>query len=115
MLRGALLAFVGGWIIWFWIDKNPASLGPLAYPQDGDFLYNFQVTIDLVKQARFRAAFVYVWKAHYLVLSLAIGAIIGIALAAASRMLSRKRLLKLYLPERQRRQKQQQPPQRPAD
>jgi hypothetical protein len=30
-------------------------------------------------------------------------------------MLSRKRLLKLYLPERQRRQKQQQPPQRPAD
>jgi hypothetical protein len=103
MLRGALLAFVGGWIVWFWIDKNPATLGPLAYPVDGDFVYNFQVTIDLIKQARFKAAFVFAWKAHYLVLSLAVGAASGMVLAALSRRLSRNRLLQLYLPRKQTR------------
>jgi heme exporter protein D len=115
MLRGALLAFVGGWILWFWIDKSPANLGPLAYPQDGDFLYNFQVTIDLLKQARFSAAFIYVWKAHYLVLSLALGAIIGMVLGAVSRTLSRNRLLKLYLPQRKRQQKQEHAQQQTKD
>jgi hypothetical protein len=115
MLRGALLAFVGGWIIWFWIDKSPAGLGPLAYPADGDFLYNFQVTIDLLKQARFKAAFVYAWKAHYLVLSLAIGAIVGMLLASISRSWSRKRLLKLYLPERKKRQEHERAQQEPGE
>jgi hypothetical protein len=115
MLRGVLLTFVVGWIIWFWIDKNPATLGPLAYPGDGDILYDFQVTIDLVKQARFKAAFVYAWKAHYLVLSLAIGALTGMVLAAVSRSLSRNRLLRLYLPERKKRQARDRAQQRPGD
>ena len=113
MLRGALLTFVAGWIVWFWIDKQPATLGPLAYPADGGILYDFQVTIDLVKQARFKAAFVYAWKAHYLVLSLAIGALIGMVLAAFSRRLSRNRLLKLYLPQRSKQRKHHRATRRP--
>ncbi len=115
MLRGTLLAFVGGWIIWFWIDKNPAVLGPLALPVDGDLLYNFQVTIDLIKQSRFKAAFVYAWKAHYLVLSLAIGAVSGMVLASVSRRLSRNRLLKLYLPEKRTRRDDAHPQQEPGE
>ena len=113
MLRGALLAFVGGWIIWFWIDKNPATLGPLGYPADGDLLYNFQVTVDLIKQTRFKAAFVYAWKAHYLILSLAAGALLGILFGAVSRRLSRNRLLKLYLPQKKSRQHHETAAQKP--
>lgn len=107
MLRGALLAFVAGWVLWLWLDKNPASLGPLPYPADGEFLRNFQVTIDLVKEARIKAAFVYIWKAHYIVLSIAVGLVLGMAFASVSRVLSRNRLLKLYLPEREKHKKQQ--------
>lgn len=107
MLRGALLAFVIGWVIWFWVDKNPATLGPLPMPTDGAYLQNFQVTIDLVKQGRFTAAFVYIWKAHFIVLSLGIGVLLGMALNALGRSLSRKRWLKLYLPDRKARQKQE--------
>ena len=115
MLRGTVLAFVGGWIIWFWIDKNPAALGPLAYPVDGDPLYNFQVSIDLIKQTRFKAAFVYAWKAHYLVLSLAIGVVGGMMTASLSRRLSRSRLLKLYFPKKQTRRNDTHTQQKPGD
>ena len=107
MLRGALLAFVAGWIIWLWIDKNPALLGQLPYPSDGDFLGNFQVTINLLKEARLKAAFIYIWKAHYIVLSLGVGLVIAMIGASFSRILSRNRLLKLYVPDRKQREDKQ--------
>jgi hypothetical protein len=105
VLRGVLLAFVAGWVLWFWLDKSPATLGRLPYPEDGDFLHNFQVAIDLVKQGRVQAAFVYVWKAHYLVLSLGIGLVLAMGFTSISRVISRNRLLKLYLPARESRKK----------
>lgn len=107
MLRGALVAFVLGWVSWFWIDKNPATLGPLPMPTDGAYLQNFQVGVDLVKQGRYRAAFVYIWKAHFIVLSLGIGLLLGAALNAVARRLSRNRLLRLYLPDRKAERKQE--------
>lgn len=107
MLRGALLAFVLGWALWLWIDKNPATLGPLPMPVDGAYLQNFQVTVDLLKHGRVTAAFVYIWKAHFIVLSLAVGLLLGMALNAAGRRISRKRWLKLYLPNRKDPQKQE--------
>lgn len=100
MLRGTLLAFVLGWVIWFWIDKSPAALGPLPFPRDGEFLHNFQITVDLLKQSRFSAAFVYVWKAHYLVLSLVLGLLLAMLGASVARARSRKRLIELYVPDR---------------
>lgn len=105
MLRGALLVFVCGWVIWFWIDKNPAVLGPVPWPADGGYAQNFQTAFDLVRQARFKAAFVYLWKAHFIVLSLGVGLVIGMGLNAVSRTLSRNRLIKLYLPDRRTRDK----------
>jgi hypothetical protein len=106
MLRGTLLVFVAGWILWFWIDKNPMALGPLPYPVDGDYAANFQVAVDLLKQTRIKAAFVYLWKAHYLVLSVACGLLIGAFSGAIARRMSRNKLLKLYLPERKKRAEQ---------
>jgi hypothetical protein len=105
MLRGALIAFVAGWVLWFWLDKSPAVLGRLPHPEEGDYLRNFQVTIDLVKQGRVQAAFIYIWKAHYLVLSLGVGLVLGMGFASLSRAISRNRLLKLYLPARESRKK----------
>ena len=98
MIRGTLVAFVAGWALWLWLDKNPVLLGPVPYPRDGDFLHNFQVTVDLVKQARMKAAFIYVWKAHYLVLSLAIGLLLGMVGNSISRVRARRRFAELYLP-----------------
>jgi hypothetical protein len=107
MVKGSLLAFAAGWILWFWIDKNPALLGPLPYPSDGDILGNFQAAVNLLKETRIKAAFVYIWKAHYILLSLASGALIAMIGASISRALSRKRLLKLYVPDRKQREEQQ--------
>lgn len=102
MFRGTLLAFILGWVVWLWLDKNPAVLGPMPYPRDGELLQNFQVFIDLVKQARFKAAFIYIWKAHFIVLSLAIGLVLGMIAASLSSAWSRRRLLKLYLPDKKK-------------
>lgn len=107
MLRGALIAFVCGWALWFWIDKSPTALGPLPWPADGEYLRNFQTAFDLLRQARVKAAFVYIWKAHFIVLSLGIGLVLGMALNAVSRGLSRNRLVKLYLPDRKKKHKQE--------
>jgi hypothetical protein len=100
MLRGIILVFLAGWIIWFWIDKSPGALGPLPYPADGEYLHNFQVAVDLLKQTRLKGAFVYLWKAHYILLSVAAGVLIGALLTSISRRLSRSRFLALYLPRR---------------
>jgi hypothetical protein len=64
---------------------------------------NFQVAIDLVKAQRYKAAFVYLWQAHYLVLSLAAGLLLAMASASLSRLLARRRLSKLYIPARKSR------------
>lgn len=104
MIRGTLIAFLLGWATWFWLDKSPVALGPMPFPQDGEFLQNFQVFFDLVKQTRFKAAFIYIWKAHYLVLSLAIGLLLGMLANALLSAYSRRRLIKLYLPNRKQKE-----------
>ena len=100
MLRGAVLAFITGWLLWFWLDKNPTLLGPLPPPAQDNYIQNFQIAIDLVKQARYKAAYVFIWKAHYIVLSLAAGLAIGALLGALSRGRFRRKFRRLYLPNR---------------
>jgi hypothetical protein len=100
MLRAILIAFAAGWLIWFWIDKNPYALGPLPEPVDGEIAANFQVTVELLKSGRFKAAFVYLWSAHYLIVSVAAGLLISMITSTASRSLSRRRFARLYTPWR---------------
>lgn len=103
MLRGIIIAFIAGWAAWFWIDKSPHSLGPLPPPLQEQFSANFQIAVDLVKAQRYKAAFVYVWKAHYLLLSIAAGLLLSMIGGAMSRLLGRRRFARLYIPARQRR------------
>ena len=100
MFRSILLAFVLGWGIWLWVDKNPAALGAVPYPADGEYLQNFQVAIDLIKQSRFKAAFIYIWHAHYVVLSLSFGLLLAMLGNTMARAWSRKRFRKLYIPDK---------------
>lgn len=102
MFRGTIAAFIAGWVIWFWIDKSPLSLGPLPPPLEEQFSANFQMAVDLVKAQRYKAAFVYLWKAHYLVLSLAAGVMVAMIGASVSRLLARRRFARLYIPARKR-------------
>jgi hypothetical protein len=91
------LVFICGWVLWFWIDK-PAA-GQFGMPPPGDStLDNFQRSIYLLKAGHPDMAYLYVWHAHYLILSV----VFGILLAAAFRMiadhLARKSRRRHYYP-----------------
>ena len=102
MIRGIVIAFIAGWTVWFWIDKSPHSLGPLPPPLEEQFSANFQMAVDLVKAQRYTAAFVYLWKAHYLLLSVAAGLVFAMIGGSISRLLARRRFARLYIPARKR-------------
>ena len=103
MFRAIVIAFIAGWAVWFWIDKNPQSLGPLPPPLQDQVGANFQVAVDLVKARRYTAAYVYLWKAHYLILSVAAGLLLSMLGGSLSRLLGRRRFARLYTPVRKRR------------
>ena len=103
MFRAIVIAFIAGWALWFWIDKSPQSLGPLPPPQQEQLGANFQIAVDLVKAQRYTAAYVYLWKAHYLVLSVAAGLLLSMIGGSVTRLLGRRRFARLYTPVRKRR------------
>jgi hypothetical protein len=91
MLRSAFLVFVAGWITWFWIDKP--RTGPLRLPPAGDSpVANFQQAFDILKSGYPKLAFVYIWDAHYLILSLLGGAMLAMAYHTLTGHLSRRRM-----------------------
>ena len=92
MLKHAILMFIGGWVFWFVTDKHPASLGTLVPPQSGDLLANFQLAFDLMKAGYLKAAYVFLWKAHYVVLSLVAGLLSSMIFEAGSKVLRQRRL-----------------------
>lgn len=102
MLRSFVLAFVAGWALWFWIDKSPYVLGPLPPVQAGQYLDNFQAAFNLLRAGRFSAAFVFIWKAHYLVLSVALALLFGTLFASFGNAWRRRHMLKLYVPQRRK-------------
>ncbi len=88
MLRSAVVVFIAGWTAWFWLDKPPAR-GPFRLPEATDsLLVNFQQAFDILKAGQTGLAFVYIWPAHYIILSLLGGAIIGMAYQSIARYFS---------------------------
>lgn len=99
MLRSSLLVFIAGWITWFWIDKPRA--GPFRIPPPADSLgENFQRAFDILKAGQPELAFVYIWNAHYLILSLLGGALAAMTYSSLSGYLSRRRMRKRLWPAR---------------
>ena len=97
MLRSAFIVFIIGWVIWFWVDKPPG--GQLGLPPASDsVIENFQRAFDILKAGHPDMAFVYIWNAHYLVLSLLGGILLALAYSGISGHLSRQRMRKHFVP-----------------
>jgi hypothetical protein len=115
MLRSALIVFIAGWIVWFWIDKP--SVGRSGLPAVSEStVVNFQRAFDMLKAGYPEMAYVYIWDAHYLILSLLLGALVAAMIAGVSGYLSRKRHRRqLIVVSRRRRGPDQQAPSDPGD
>ncbi|MCG6869597.1 MAG: hypothetical protein LJE91_12980 [Gammaproteobacteria bacterium] len=74
-VRSALLIFVAGWGLWFWLDKT----GPLYtmardLPAGDSLVRDSQVFFDLLKSGEPGPAYTYFWSAHPFVSTLAVAA-----------------------------------------
>ena len=97
MLRSAFFVFLLGWMAWFWIDKPPP--GQMQLPPVSDSLTeNFQVAFDLLKAGYLDVSFVYIWDAHYLLLSLLGGALAAVTYGVISDYLSRRWMRRNIMP-----------------
>jgi len=97
MLRSTFLVFIAGWIAWFWIDKPDSR--QFRMPETGDnMLGNFQTAFDMLKAGYADMAFVYLWSAHYLVLSLLGGILLAVVYGAINDHLGRRRMRRHFLP-----------------
>jgi hypothetical protein len=117
MLRSTLIVFIAGWILWFWIDKPPAGRSGLPAVNDSTVV-NFQRAFNMLKAGYPEMAFVYIWDAHYLILSLLLGALVAVMAGGVSGYLSRKwnrRQSAAVFRHRQEQEQQQAPPGRGDD
>jgi hypothetical protein len=97
MITGIFLVFIGGWLTWFWIDKPPA--GQFGLPPPGNSVVeDFQRSIDLLKAGHPDVAYLYIWHAHYLILSVVFGVLVAVVFRTIADHLSRKSRRKLYYP-----------------
>ena len=76
-VRSALLIFVAGWGLWFWLDKT----GPLYtmagnLPSGDSLVRDFQIFFDLLKSGEPGPAYTYFWSAHPFVSTLAVAAVV---------------------------------------
>ena len=100
MFNASVFMFIVGWIVWFTIDKYPASLG-LVIPEELDSLTaNFQMAFDMLKAGYLRGFYVFIWKAHYLVLSVISGVLLSIMFDAFTSNLRRRNLHQIMWPKR---------------
>lgn len=99
MLRSSLFVFILGWATWFWLDK-PRAGGSIVPPEANSTLENFQRAFDILKAGSPELAFIYIWNAHYIILSLLGGAILTVVISSMTDAWSRRRLRKLMVPEK---------------
>jgi len=101
MLRTTFLVFIAGWIVWFWIDKPDAR--QFLMPEPGEsMLDNFQIAFDMLKAGYIDMSFVFLWNAHYLVLSLLGGALLAAVYGGIGDYLGRRRMRRHFLPPARR-------------
>ncbi len=102
MLRSSFLVFICGWVLWFMLDKPGAV--QFSFPErSDDLLGNFQYAFDMLKAGYPGLAFIFIWKQHYIVLSLLCGALLAVAAGTLGDFLGRRRMRRLVLPGAARR------------
>ncbi len=100
MFNFSIIIFVIGWILWFVIDKHPASLGVIVPEELDTLLANFQLAFDMFTAGYLRAAFVFIWKAHYIVLSIITALLVSALREATSNVLRRRHLRQIMWPKK---------------
>ena len=98
MIRHSVFVFILGWVLWFAIEKHPASLGAIVPGETGRLLGNFQLAFDMVKAGYPKAAFVFLWQEHYVVLSIIAGLVSSFTFQAVSDSLRRRKLREVMRP-----------------
>ena len=86
--------------MWFLTDKHPASLGVVVVPDELDSLLdNFQLAFDMLAAGYIRASFIFIWKAHYIYLSVITALLLSAIHAGLSNVLRRHHLRQLMWPK----------------
>ena len=97
MLRSAFIIFIAGWVLWFMLDKPGAA--QFGFPQrSDDLLGNFQHAFDMLKAGFPWLAFIFIWKQHYIILSLLSGALLAVLAGGAGDLLRRRRMRRAVMP-----------------
>ncbi len=99
MFNTSIIVFIGGWALWFFIDKRPSSLGIVVPDELDTMLDNFQLAFDILSAGFLRAAYVFIWKAHYIVVSIITALLISAIYTSVSGMIRRRRLHRVMWPE----------------
>ena len=92
--------FVIGWVLWFFIDKHPAALGTMVPGELDSLLNNFQLAFDMLKAGYLKASFVFIWKAHYIVIAIIAGLLSSIIFQGVANNLRRRKLRDLMWPKK---------------
>ena len=99
MFNFSIFIFVIGWVLWFLIDKHPASLGVVVPGELDSVLDNFQLAFDMLAAGFIRASFVFIWKAHYIYSSVITALLLSAIYAGLSNVLRRYHLRQLMWPK----------------
>ena len=100
MFNFSVIIFVIGWVLWFFIDKHPASLGVVVPEELDTVLGNFQLAFDILSAGYLRASFVFLWKAHYIVFSVITALLLSALHGGISNFLRRRHLRQLMWPKK---------------
>jgi len=66
----------------------------------GNLLDNFQLAFDMLKAGYLKASYVFIWKEHYIVLSLIAGLMTSVIFQAVSNILRRRNLHQVMWPDK---------------
>jgi len=87
-------------VLWFIIDKHPSSLGTMVPGEFNNLLDNFQLAFDMLKAGFVKASFVFIWKSHYIVLSIIAGLLSSILFQGVSNIMRRRKLHEVMWPKK---------------
>lgn len=100
MFNFTIIVFVAGWVLWFAIDKHPASLGTILPHEQETLLANFQLAFDMLSAGYLRASYAFIWQAHYIILSLLFALLLSALFQAFSKAYRQRRLQLLMWPKK---------------